>query len=143
MRILSVNQYWEKLKEHEFTTFRFPRRDKDWHVREIVKVVFKPRTKERAKIGVAKIIDKEQKILEEISEEEARKDGFLSIEDMMQWFKQRDDDRIEKEAINKLKLQWIYGPFFDFENHVTGQLTLKRWSFKDVFERMDKRKNEK
>jgi len=150
MRTLSVSTEWLKLREPEFTTFKLPRKNKNWDVGEIVKVVYKLQSKEREKLGIAKIIDKEQKILKEISEEEARNEGFLSVEDMIRWAMKRYNDRIEKgavnieeEAINKLKLKWIHGPFFDFKNRVTGQLTLERWSFKDVFERMDKRKNEK
>jgi len=30
MRILGFSKKWDKLKDPEFTTFRFERKDKDW-----------------------------------------------------------------------------------------------------------------
>jgi len=48
MRILGVSKKWDKLKnEMLFTTFRFPRKDRDWAVEEVVQLVYKPRSKER------------------------------------------------------------------------------------------------
>ena len=47
MRTLSVSTEWLKLMEPEFTTFKLPRKNKDWDVGEIVKVVYKLQSKER------------------------------------------------------------------------------------------------
>lgn len=45
MRILGFSKHWAKLDNPEFTTFRFPRKDKDWQIGETVKIVIKPRSK--------------------------------------------------------------------------------------------------
>lgn len=85
MRELGFTEKWPKLKQDTFTTFRF-RRDRDWTVGEIVRVVFKPRTKEREVLGVAQIVKKEQRIVAyigrgapKVTEEEAKADGFIRI----------------------------------------------------------------
>lgn len=111
MRILSFSEEWEKLRESEFTTFRFQRKDKNWYIGEFVKVVYKNRSKERKELGIAEIIGKEPKmILEDVSGEEAKKDGFQSISGMALWLRQKNrkyGDRIECEPMNKLTLQWV------------------------------------
>ena len=63
MRILGFSKKYGKLSKpwyardiHTFTTFRYPRRDRDWEVEEIVQVVYKPRSKEREPLGIARII---------------------------------------------------------------------------------------
>ena len=60
MRIMGFQKQWvnqltgkPKLSEEEFTTFRWPRRDRDWEVGETVRVVMNPRTKERIPLGEA------------------------------------------------------------------------------------------
>ncbi len=56
MRIISFTEMWLKLKSPVFTTFRFPRKDKDWQVGEIVQVYFKNRSPDRKKLGEVEII---------------------------------------------------------------------------------------
>lgn len=64
MRILGFNQKGGKLNNNiMFTTFRFPRKDKDWEVEEVVQVVYKPRSPKREILGIARIIRKEPKDL--------------------------------------------------------------------------------
>lgn len=70
-----------KLSEDEFTTFRFPRKDKDWEVGEVVQIVLKPRTKERIPLGEALIVSKEPRsdsLATGFCDGEAQRDGFHS-----------------------------------------------------------------
>lgn len=113
MRILGFTKKWDKLNQPIFTTFRFPRRDKDWQLDEIVKVVFRPRSKDRETLGVARIV---QKSLRKIgtafeqyqpTEEEAKADGFPSLIEMNKWFSEIYGSRIFREPINKFTLRWV------------------------------------
>lgn len=47
MRIISFSRMWDKLQDDEFTTFRFPRKDKDWYKNEKVQVYYKNRSPHR------------------------------------------------------------------------------------------------
>lgn len=119
MRILGFSKKWDKLRQPEFTTFRFLRRDKDWQVGEQVQIVFKPRSKEREVLGVAEIIKKEPRSLDivepsiemrdytELSEEEAIEDGFEDTTEMLNWMCKVYNDRIWDEPMNKLTLRWL------------------------------------
>lgn len=120
MRILGFEQKWPKLRSGSelttFTTFRFKRRDKrDWEVGEEVKVVYRPRSKERELLGIAMITAKERRQFGNVSVYtsycmtpwEARLDGFISYAEMEDWFYKRYGDRIFNEPINKLTLKWM------------------------------------
>ena len=114
MRILGVTEKWPKLKRPRWTTFRLPRRDKDWQVGELVQVVYKPRSKQREVLGIAKIIGKEPRQLfnvtrgvKLVSPIEAKEDGFSSIWEMRFWMEKAHDRRILNEPLNKLTLAWI------------------------------------
>ena len=63
MRIISFSKRWPKLLNQEFTTFRFPRKDRNWEVGERVQVYYKNRTPEREKLGEAEIINKEKRAM--------------------------------------------------------------------------------
>ena len=92
MRVLGFSKKWTKLNNPIiFTTFRFPRKDRDWEAEEIVQVVYKPRSKDREVLGIARIIRKEKKDLNKrwqyyslkvpntpdmITPLEAKEDGF-------------------------------------------------------------------
>jgi len=116
MRILGFTQKWDKLKHDRFTTFRLPRRDRDWEVGEVVRVVYKPRSKEREIWGIAQIITKEQRNvapdwgkdgLPMITNNEAIKDGFTNWGEMFDWLgKAHGFHRLAIEPINKLTLRW-------------------------------------
>lgn len=130
MRILGFSKKWGKLNKqwferdiHTFTTFRYPRRDRDWEVEEVVQVVYKPRSKERETLGVARIIRADQKDLSEgwsyygsnttrvIRPDEAEEDGFTGqhgggdVKAMIDFIK--DWKRPEPNLVNKLTLYWI------------------------------------
>lgn len=121
MRIISFNKMWNKLSDKEFTTFRYPRADKDWFIGEFVQVYFKSRSQDRKKLGEAIIISKEVRELDSfftdgiavfstgdklITEEEAVEDGFVSVRNMTDYMeKQYGLDYISR--FNKLTLRWI------------------------------------
>jgi len=130
MRILGFSQMWPKLKEDQFTTYRFPRKDKDWQIEEVVQVVFKPRTKDRVILGIARIIRVTQKDINNqwsyypspskpntpdmITPWEAEEDGFEGqhgggdVDKMRKYFQDAHGyTRCDKEMINKLQLYWI------------------------------------
>lgn len=130
MRILGVSKKWAKLNKDIFTTYRFPRKDKDWQVEEVVQVVYKPRSKKREKLGVARIIRKETKDLNKrwsyypysgessntpdvITPNEAEADGFTGIhsggdtQKMKKFFIDTYGSSKCKELINKLTLYWL------------------------------------
>lgn len=113
MRILGFSKKWDKLKQTEFTTFRFPRKDKDWQIGEQVQIVYKPRSKERELLGIATIVNKEPKLVFSgndptlaIGDQAAREDGFISISDMQTWMWARYPfKRLWSEPMNKLTLK--------------------------------------
>lgn len=131
MRILGFTKKWPKLNnELIFTTFRFPRKDKDWQVEEAVQIVYKPRSKGREILGIARIIRKEPKDLNKrwsyyprpnhpntpvmITPWEAKEDGFKGmhgggdIEKMMRFLEEAHGyHRCRNELMNKLTLYWI------------------------------------
>ena len=112
MRILGFSQKWPKLQQEEFTTFRFPRKDKDWEVGERVQIVYRPRSKSREILGMAQIVDKELKldgtIETDVTKEEARADGFDSVQEMRQWMKKTyGEERLWIGHMNKLTLRWL------------------------------------
>ena len=115
MRILGFGKRWDKLEDKEFTTFRFPRKDLDWEIGEQVQVVYHPRSKGRDVLGVAEIINKEQRWFDHIipsdcaarSEIEAQRDGFYNREDMINWLYDTYKERIFDEQMNKLTLRWV------------------------------------
>jgi hypothetical protein len=120
MRILGFTKKWDKLRQDEFTTFRFPRLDRDWYVGEVVQVVYKPRSKAREVLGVARIISKEPRDITgwqqwslptmhpSVGQEEALADGFSSRDDMFEWLRKAHRGRgIHSNQINKLTLRWL------------------------------------
>lgn len=109
MRIFGFSKKWDKLQQPEFTTFRFPRKDRDWEVGEMVQVIYKPRRKGGGeKLGVAEIIGKSLKPLWAISEKEAQEDGFEEWIDMFNWLrKSYPIARLQQYPMNKLTLRWM------------------------------------
>lgn len=130
VRILGFNKKWAKLNNDIlFTTFRFPRKDKDWQIEEVAQIVYKPRSKEREVLGVARIIRKEPKDLNKrfsyfplpsipntpdmITPNEAEYDGFTGmhgggdIDKMRRFFYDTYGYTKCEERINKLTLYWI------------------------------------
>jgi len=129
MRILGFTKKWDKLNEMIFTTYRFPRKDKDWEVEEVVQIVYKPRSKEREILGIARIICKQKKDLNKtwlyfptplypntsdmVTPTEAEEDGFTGMHGggdtkaMRKFFCDTYGYSKCKEPINKLTLYWI------------------------------------
>ena len=127
MRIIGFSKKWDKLNnELLFTTFRYPRRDRDWEVEEVVQVVYKPRSKDREPLGIARIIRKQEKDMANkyweyrsrrdvladskcIHPGEALADGFISqhgagdVKAMLEFL--REPRR--GDIINKITLYWI------------------------------------
>ena len=109
MRILGFAKMWDKLKQLEFTTFRYPRRDRDWRLGESVQIVIKPRSKDREYLGYAEIIAIWSDHMEDISDEEAQQDGFIDAKDMKAWLRKTygsDDRWVFCVPMNKLTLRW-------------------------------------
>ena len=109
MRILGFSKKWDKLNNIEFTTFRFPRKDKDWQAGEVVQIIVQPRRKGGGdKLGNARILEKECKLLQSVTEEEAMKDGFEEWIDMVNWMEDiYEFERLWREPMNKLTLRWV------------------------------------
>ena len=123
MRIISFSKKWDKLKQVEFTTFRFPRKDRDWQVGEFVSVYYKSRTPKRESLEIAEIISKEQRAmawngdktgLTKISNEEAIADGFPDSLKQRGYFSMWEflwdyygGERLLNEPMNKLTLKWL------------------------------------
>ena len=114
MRILGFSKKWDKLNNKEFTTFRFPRKDKDWQIGEGVQVFYKPRSKEKCFLGLAKIIAVDTRWILSwwsgkwgITEEEAQADGFQDRYDMKHWLDKIYGIRHCYNPMNKLTLRWI------------------------------------
>ena len=106
MRILSLSKKWDKLNQPEFTTFRFPRKDRDWDVGEEVQVFFKNRSPQREKLGEAVIIAKENRKYGANTDTEAQVDGFSDLRDMERWMIKTYGEARTFEPMNKLTLSW-------------------------------------
>ena len=138
MRILGFSKKWPKLNKRwfepnlqTFTTFRFPRKDRDWEVEELVQVVYKPRSKEREPLGMARIIRKQEKDTNKkfyifgdtckdpdvITPADAYEDGFSGmhgggdIEKLLAFLKGTStyEQFYRVGKVNKLTLYWIRG----------------------------------
>lgn len=111
MRIISFSKKWDKLNQSEFTTFRFPRADadrgRDWHEGETVQVFYKSRTPARFKYGDAVIIKVEKRFLRDITNAEAKADGFPGgFGEMLAWLLDTHGKRVYSGTMNKLTLKW-------------------------------------
>ncbi len=110
MRILGFSEKWEKLSNPTFTTFRFKRRDADWAIGEVVKVVYKPRRKGGGEVlGVAKILNKESRDLYRggLTKNEIANDGFKDEYEMGKWLDKTYGRRWIDEPMNILLLRWM------------------------------------
>ena len=106
MRIISFSKRWQRLSKPEFTTFRFPRADKDWYVGEVVQVYYKSRSPQRDKLGEAEITSKVKQLGAQ-SDEEAQADGFLDCEDMEKWMVKTYGYAETWKPMNKITLRWL------------------------------------
>ena len=125
MRIFGFSRKWDKLNQSEFTTFRFPRRDKDWAIGEEVQLVYHPRSKDREILGIAQIVNIEKRAMAwhgdmtgevKVTDAEAIEDGFDNTvgitggayfsmwEFLWEYYGGR---RLLKEPMNKITLRQI------------------------------------
>jgi len=122
LRIMGFSKEWTKLNQNEFTTFRFPRKDKDWQLHELVKVVLHHRSPypKRRELGIAQIIDKHYRVapiyeqrhsgritFPVFTDAEAEADGFDDASGMEFWLIQTyGAERVANLDISKLTLKW-------------------------------------
>lgn len=97
-----------KMLAPTFSTWRWPRKDKDWQPGEIVQVVIKPRLPLRVVLGCAKIVTVESRGSWSITDQEAQADGFVSAFWLNAYL--CDEQRSRQIPIttkpNKLMLEW-------------------------------------
>jgi len=120
MRELGFSVMWLKLNQEQYTTFRFPRKDKDWEVGEIVRVVFHPRSKDRKVLGTAQIMGKQPRTLAPyspapVTPEEALEDGFESLMIMRNWMRKRYGNLKACNPMNKLTILWVSRDTYCFQ----------------------------
>ena len=102
MRILSFCNRWNKLKQKEFSTFRWQRKDRDWGEGEGVQIYFKCRSPEGEKLGEGYIKEKTPVVIKDITQDEAIADGFNSAISMWLFLGRPNMNKI----INKLTIRW-------------------------------------
>ena len=141
MRELGFSTLWPKLASPIFTTFRFTRKDQDWRLSEVVKVVYKPRSHaDRSELGIAQIVAKEPRWVMEatdeevkhwagtfgikaVTEREAKLDGFVDRAHMVAYMKARYKLRNIMEPMHRVHLSWqeiwVYVP--EQKLHITKE----------------------
>ena len=124
MRIMGFSKQWPKLSQNSFTTFRYPRGDKDWIVGEQVRIAVQPRRKGGGdKLGIAEIVNKEWREMDTafhqiakgrcaplVTDVEAQEDGFNDLVDMIVWMHKTYGKLDWMPCMNKLTLQWVEMP---------------------------------
>jgi len=115
MRVMGFSVMWTKLEQPEFTTFRFPRRDRDWQIGERVQVVFRPRSKERKLLFLADILNVEDRCFDPefappITEGEAIADGFwYGVLEMQEWMTKSHGKFSPSKVFHKITLRKYHG----------------------------------
>ena len=104
MRILGFSRKWAKLQKPTHTTFRYPRKDKDWYEGELVQEVYKPRSKDREFLQNATIVRIEPRQLADITHNEAVEDGFINLYAMFEFIGKNKSEDFHR-PINKLTLK--------------------------------------
>ncbi len=112
MRVMGFSVMWEKLSNPEFTTFRLPRKDTDWHIGERVQGVYHPRSKTRKFLFLANVINVwpcsfDGLFAHVITEEEAIEDGFTDLKAMQDWLKKAHNSLDSSQIFNKITLRRI------------------------------------
>ena len=110
MRIIGFSVKWHKLSQSVFTTFRLPRKDKDWSIGEQVQIVYHPRSKDREILGQAVIGNVEARSFDpamasKITDAEAREDGFLNTADMRTWLEKAHGHFNASTVFHKITLK--------------------------------------
>ena len=109
-----INQVTQqpKMASDSFTTFRFPRKDRDWEVGEVIQIVMNPRTKKRIPLGEAMIVTKEPRSLiggkaHSITNDEARLDGFRLATELVDFLLKGKPIQYWASHPNRLTLRWL------------------------------------
>lgn len=115
MRILGFSKKWDKLTQSRFTTFRLPRKDKDWHIGERVQVVYHPRSKDHKLLFIAEIINVESRSFDPamapaITNTEAISDGFGGVVSMWAWMDKTHGNFCSSSIFNKITLRKLNAP---------------------------------
>ncbi len=99
-----------KMLQPEFTTWRWPRKDRDWYADEVVSVVVKTRSPHRLVLGEAEIISVDSKEDYEITDVDAMADGFLESHGLKLYLMQERRARSIPSAArpNKITLRWLH-----------------------------------
>ncbi len=104
---------WSKLNQEEFTTFRFPRKDRDWQIGERVQVVYHPRSRGRKPLFWADILNVQSRSFDSqrapaISHDEAVADGFPNgVLEMERWLAKSHGKFDSSKVFNKLSLKRV------------------------------------
>lgn len=127
MRELGFSVLWPKLAKPTATTFRFKRKDADWNEGEMVKVVYKPRSKkDRSVMGIAEIVRRDWRwaidrsmvtVVDDtsvveyrnaliVTDDEAKIDGFKDHKEMAEWMSKTYKGRNYQEPMSKLTIRW-------------------------------------
>ncbi len=117
MRILGFSKVdWRNYETHqdskmlqpEFTTWRWPRKDRDWAVGEVVSVVVRTRSPHRLILGEAEISANESVDIYRITDIDARTDGFPKAGDLQHYLMMERITRGLGLVIpNRLTLRWL------------------------------------
>lgn len=112
MRIISFTEMWPKLQASQFTTWRFPRRDRDYITGEQLQAWYRQRSPKRQFLFNVEVVSKWSKWLIDanglhIRPDEALVDGFDSPEQMFEFLKKAHGKRVYNEPINVLLLRKI------------------------------------
>lgn len=103
---------WTKLQQPVFTTFRLPRKDKDWYIGECVQIVFHPRSEDREILGEAVIVNVEARSFDpamapKITNDEAIADGFDNTNAMMAWLENTHGHFNASTVFHKITLRQV------------------------------------
>lgn len=112
MRIMGFSKKWGKLNHQTFSTFRLPRKDRDWYIGEPIQVVYHPRSKDHKLLFLAEIINVEHRSFDPasaplITNAEAIADGFDSVNSMRLWLEQAHGKFNVSRLFNKITLRHI------------------------------------
>jgi len=137
MREMWVKEKWRRADDEVlFSNYQFPRKDRDWNLEEVVRIVYNPITKDRTVMGIARIIRIQPKDLKRtwqfypypnypntpdmITPTDAEEDGFTGMhgggdtKKMESYYRKKYGwSRCEREPINKITLYWIDNSMID------------------------------
>jgi len=109
LKIISFSVFKEQLVRGEKTqTIRKPRK-RPLKEGELVKIVWKSRSKNRQELFVAKIVSIKKILFHQIDEEIARADGFNSLDELRVWFRKRYSQILPTDEFRLIKFRKMDG----------------------------------